>query len=408
MVGDVCFTREEWVVRKRWFGVACVVVTVGGFATVSSANQMNSLTRTDVVTVKAAPAGPVVSPEAPLAGGEDCGTATVIGGLPYTDFGTTAGALDDYDEVCPYTGSTSPDVVYAYTPSANETVDISVCTNGGDAFYDTKIYVYEGTCVTPSFACNDDSCQAPSYTAGAYNSELLGLSLTAGSTYYIVVDGYGGEEGDYNLVVEAGVPPPTCGDIGDPGFLIGQDVDGVGADWSAAVSGQASWQTSPFIVADSIDQAADPDWFDVTSINVWGLSLENSLGWTACDPTGMTFDVIFYEDAAGVPGTEICNLQSLPSTSSLTGFQYSGFDLYQFNIAAACDLATVGRKWMSVQSEPMTGDCAFLWMSSHDGDLFSPRDTDGDGVWETDYLYDSSMCINGSTIPVELESFTIE
>ena len=349
----------------------------------------------------------VVNSRAPMIGGEDCGSATVIGSLPYTDFGTTAGAVNDYDEECPYTGSTAPDVVYSYTPSTTEIVDISLCNNGGDAFYDTKLYVYENTCVTPSHACNDDSCQAPSYTA-PYNSELVGVTFTAGNTYYIVVDGYGAEEGDYSLHLEGAQPPPSCGAIGDPGFLIGQDVHGPADVWSAAVSGQAAWQTNMYIVAESIDQAADPDWFDITSLNVWGLSAENSAGFVACDPTGMTMDVIFYEDNGGVPGTVICDLQSVTPVITITSLQFSGFNLFQFDIPAACDLGSVGVKWVSVQSEPMAGDCSFLWMSASSGDGMSPRDTNDDGVWETDYLYDGSMCVNGSTIPVELESFLIE
>ena len=43
-------------------------------------------------------------------------TRAVIPSLPYSDTGTTAGYTDDYDEVCPYSGSTAPDVVYSYTP----------------------------------------------------------------------------------------------------------------------------------------------------------------------------------------------------------------------------------------------------------------------------------------------------
>ena len=47
-------------------------------------------------------------------GGEDIGTAVVIPAVPFSDAGTTAGYANDYDEVCPYTGSASPDVVYSY------------------------------------------------------------------------------------------------------------------------------------------------------------------------------------------------------------------------------------------------------------------------------------------------------
>lgn len=394
--------------KSRVLFSACIIVLVAGIGATANANQIDSITRSDDLGGKISVPFHPAPARNPMVGGEDCGSATVISSLPYTDFGTTLGAVNDYDEVCPYSGSTAGDVVYAYTPAANEIVEVTVCTNGGDAFYDTKIYVFENTCVTPSLACNDDSCQAPSYTSGAHNSSLNGVSMNAGNTYYIVVDGYGGEEGDYSLHLEAGTPPPTCGGIGDPGFLIGQDVHGTADSWSTAVSGQATWQTNPLLVAESIDQAVDPDWFDIQTINVWGLSLENSAGWAACDPTGMTFDVIFYEDNAGVPGTVICDLQSLASSSASTGYFYAGFELYQFDIPATCDLGSVGVKWVSIQSEPMTGDCAFLWMSASDGDGSSPRDTDGDGIWETDYFYDESMCVNGSAVPIELESFHVE
>jgi len=136
-------------------------------------------------------------------GGEDCATATAIAGLPYSDLGvTTVGFLDDYDAVCPYTGSTSPDAVYSYTPAVGETVDISLC--GAGTAYDTKLYVYAGACTSGTeIACNDDSCPG-------FISELLGVVLTGGTTYYIVVDGYGGASGVYDLSITALLPAGAC------------------------------------------------------------------------------------------------------------------------------------------------------------------------------------------------------
>ncbi|MFH1336624.1 MAG: hypothetical protein ABII96_08925, partial [Candidatus Zixiibacteriota bacterium] len=120
-------------------------------------------------------------------GGETCASATVISSLPYSVTGTTGGYTNDYDEVCPYTGSTAPDVVYSYTPSSNITVDIDLY----GSYYDTKVYVYQGTCENAYLvACNDD------YYSD-YTSAIFGLSLSAGYTYYIVVDGYGTSYGDY-------------------------------------------------------------------------------------------------------------------------------------------------------------------------------------------------------------------
>ncbi|MHC4609760.1 MAG: hypothetical protein ACYS7M_05380, partial [Planctomycetota bacterium] len=144
----------------------------------------------------------------PRVGGDTCGTATAIGALPFSDSGDTCAFTDDYDEVCPYTGSTSPDVVYSYSPAANETVSISLCTGSA---YDTKLYVYEGSCPSAVVACNDDAC--PGFVSELSSSFNADVSLTAGNTYYIVVDGYAGDCGLYTIdMAVTGGPPPTAND----------------------------------------------------------------------------------------------------------------------------------------------------------------------------------------------------
>ena len=151
-------------------------------------------------------------------GGETAADALVIPGLPFTDTGNTSDNIDDYDEVCPYTGSTSPDVVYAFTPAYDIPVDIILCTSG----YDTKVYLYENI-VTPGdyFACNDDEeCVLQ------YRSKLEWLELFAGNTYYIVVDGYGGDMGDYELEIREAewdcyLPcPGGAADEGEPALVV--------------------------------------------------------------------------------------------------------------------------------------------------------------------------------------------
>jgi len=138
----------------------------------------------------------LVDPSKVLQGGDDIGSATLISGLPYSDLGTTSGYSDDYDETCPYNAPGSPDVVYSYMPAVNETVDISLCNSG----YDTKLYLYENS-YTPGtpYACNDDACPG-------FRSEIVGLPLTGGNTYYIVVDGYAGDFGSYNLNIDIHTP----------------------------------------------------------------------------------------------------------------------------------------------------------------------------------------------------------
>lgn len=130
-------------------------------------------------------------------GGDTIGDATVIPSIPYYDGGNTCGYVNDYDEICPYSGSTSPDVVYAFAPGASIAVAIDLC----DSQYDTKVYVYQNA-VGNLIACNDDA----SCGYSGWQSHIDEVVMTPGNTYYIVVDGYGGACGDYSLAVTEVVP----------------------------------------------------------------------------------------------------------------------------------------------------------------------------------------------------------
>lgn len=134
-------------------------------------------------------------------GGDTCASATVLSGaLPLTVNGTTVGYNHDYDAVCPFTGSTSPDVVYSYTPTTDILVEINMCSSS----YDTKVYVYQGSCSGAPIACNDDGC--PGSPPAAYRSRIPQLQLAFGETYYIVVDGYFGDAGSYSLTLSERIP----------------------------------------------------------------------------------------------------------------------------------------------------------------------------------------------------------
>ncbi|MEZ4386834.1 MAG: hypothetical protein R3D98_04535 [Candidatus Krumholzibacteriia bacterium] len=117
-------------------------------------------------------------------GGDTIADGVVIPGIPYYTSGTTVGFTDDYDEACPYAQSTSPDVVYLYTPTVDELVEVDL----EGSSYDTKVYIYDDQ--LNLVACNDD--YYPDYT-----SLLQFVQLEAGVTYAIVIDGYGGAAGQY-------------------------------------------------------------------------------------------------------------------------------------------------------------------------------------------------------------------
>jgi hypothetical protein len=139
-------------------------------------------------------------------GGENIATAVVIPGTPFTDTGFTCDNIHEYDEVCPYSGSMAPDVVYSFTPCADGMLTLDCCLGITD--YDTKLFVYQDTW-TPGapYACNDDFCSAPYYPY-SYVS-YLSFPVMTGHTYYIVVDAYGSDCGNYTLDVTGSFPSPA-------------------------------------------------------------------------------------------------------------------------------------------------------------------------------------------------------
>jgi hypothetical protein len=182
------------------FAIAFVGSAVANNAGIS--NVQNNITA--AAKAKPAPTGeqPIPDPGVILQGGDDFANATVISAMPYVDNGTTVGYTNYYDAVCPYTGSTAPDVVYSYTPTMDTLYDLTLCIDITD--YDSKLYIFEDDTVGGFYACNDDDCDSPYYSS--YVSALYDIWMYAGHTYYIVVDGYGANEGNYQLNIDIVVP----------------------------------------------------------------------------------------------------------------------------------------------------------------------------------------------------------
>jgi len=131
-------------------------------------------------------------------GGDTVDDATPINILPFSASGTTVGYVNDYDAVCPYTGSTAPDVVYSLVACDTGDLTINLCIDPTD--YDTKLYVYDE--FMNEIACNDDYCSVPvSYVSylGVDNGETV--PVVAGELYYIIIDGYSSSSGNYGLEI---------------------------------------------------------------------------------------------------------------------------------------------------------------------------------------------------------------
>jgi hypothetical protein len=159
-------------VKVKYAALVAVLALIASAAYATDVSTTNSTVKDDSHV-----SGVII--EGGMSGGETIETAVVIGSLPFTDSGDLCAYMNDYDEICPFSGSTSPDAVYSYTPGA-------------------------------PYACNDDYCSGPNYPY-SYDSFLGSMAVTAGHTYYIVVDGYGGDCGTYVIdIIEHEIPVLEC------------------------------------------------------------------------------------------------------------------------------------------------------------------------------------------------------
>jgi hypothetical protein len=125
--------------------------------------------------------------------------------LPVSATGSTAGASNAMAGAsCGDGGASSADVTFQWTAPADGTYAIGTL---GSAF-NTILSVLDGSCTGTELACNDDG-------SDTLQSQVL-VTLATGQTVVIVIDGSGGEAGDYDLsITQAGDcctanPSPAC------------------------------------------------------------------------------------------------------------------------------------------------------------------------------------------------------
>jgi hypothetical protein len=196
-------------------------------------------------------------------GGDTIIDAVVVALPVINGTGTTAGYTNDYDEICPFSGSLSPDVVYTFTPDVDLAVDIDLF----GSTYDTKVYVYDGNLAL--VACNDDFY--PDYV-----SKLENVAVMAGMQYYVIVDGYGGASGNYVINITPFEPcvvecPAGAELEGEPAIVDGYadafnggcNSPEFGNPFSAITSGLFCGKSGWYVTSDGLG-SRDTDWFTLT------------------------------------------------------------------------------------------------------------------------------------------------
>jgi hypothetical protein len=186
--------------------------------------------------------------------GDACVNPFIVDALPYEKDTGSCKFSQDYVESCVYNPG-APDVVYAWTATSDTVINVSLCGSS----YDTTLIIYAGECSPGSaLACNDDFC--------GLQSEIDNISVSMGTTYYIVVSGYYNYCGDYHLNIQERGPCAECpeGSILEPEPCYTDTNGGCNSDppiFGSISCGETVCGTSFFN-----GYTRDTDWFMVTGL----------------------------------------------------------------------------------------------------------------------------------------------
>ncbi len=148
--------------------------------------------------------------------------------------------------------------------------------------------------------------------------------------------------------------------------------------------------------------------FDLEQIVMWGGYFPNNVPIAVDD-----FDVLVHSDAAGIPGAVICTETGMAATSRVdTGIDLFGVDEYlvTLDLAVACNLAD-GTYWIEIYNNTGAGDDWFWETGTVDGVngiIDSVFALEAPGVTWLVQPGDFAVQLNGTVVPVELQSFSIE
>jgi glucose/arabinose dehydrogenase len=139
----------------------------------------------------------VTAPGAPLG---DCADPWVVPPAGGVFTGTTAGA--GFQAGTCGKSAAAPEQVFRWTPEASGTATIETC--GAETSYDSVLYLRDGACDPDAqVTCNDDAIGCDTGEPHPSHGSRITTTVTAGETYFVVVDGFDGRAGDFRLTVTA-------------------------------------------------------------------------------------------------------------------------------------------------------------------------------------------------------------
>lgn len=127
-----------------------------------------------------------------------------------------------------------------------------------------------------------------------------------------------------------------------------------------------------YLSADDAGSLCQDDFWNLTDMILgmhWdGLPLIYNGGWMQGNPEGMTFEISFYTDSGGAPGSEVITLTGLQPTYD-EGELYAGMYQAYFWSVELPEAVTLEDGWLSIQSINSPEGSWFLWGGSPEGNL---------------------------------------
>ncbi|MBM4063462.1 MAG: hypothetical protein FJ265_20530, partial [Planctomycetes bacterium] len=181
---DTCGGNSGSVVLDNATGQAVAIHTHGGCTSGGGSNSGTAITHPNLQAAILAMAGGTGG----TVPNDDCATAiAVVDGI--TPNQSNAGAANSTTFAC--AGSAGRDVWYRYVATCNGNTTFDTCS--ATRTFDTVLEVFAGSCGgLVSIGCNDDGCSLGSFVTAA---------VTAGTTYFVRVGGYGGAQGTFDLTI---------------------------------------------------------------------------------------------------------------------------------------------------------------------------------------------------------------
>lgn len=238
--------------------------------------------------------------------------ALPAGVIPYTDYGTTVGAVNNFSSsACG--GNTAPDKIYSYTPSYTGYFNFN--TFGSN--FDTQLYVRTGGACPGSteVACNDDAFSSQSQVV---------VLLNGGQTYYVIVDGFQSYSGNFTLNItgncligDANDWQHECSEsVGDPSHAVWDCNGGCNNQWNGGFGQWEPVNLCQFMRGNCFTYQ-DPNNFSARDIDSYYFTLTEACSLRVNVYSSFSYNVII-NDYGFCPGINYLSLLNLPACNGGT------------------------------------------------------------------------------------------